>query len=585
MTSALASLHQAVEARQRKRPTWEEFYRNGYPTDIITIEDDTPPPITSESLTVSMSGNSGVSPSVLAQSSSSGGLPASAASVNHTAVVSSNNQAAVGAQLPAMTARLPSRLQLQQQYGLDHSTGATPVDSSIRDIDGIMSSAYYASGSSATSLSSSTITTSLTSKRRKYEDLSTENFSRQSNIEIISSGLLKRRRIEFLPPKKPIVKATEVVVQLIHDPFFPKGNLAKLDDNDGHYNVVPDTDFTSRYKIIKQLGQGTFGKVVAAYDRERRTYCAIKIIRAIQKYRDASKIELRVLRTLSMHDKNNINRCIHFRDCFDYHNHICIVTDLLSISVFDFLNSNGFVPFPSSHIQRFAKQLFRSVAFLRELNLIHTDIKPENILLVDSSHSTQPYSYGKRSATRKVLNDTTIHLIDFGSATFQDEYHSSVVSTRHYRAPEIILGMPWSFPCDVWSIGCILVEVFTGQALFQTHDNAEHLAMMEVVTNMPFDRSISKLANRQGAKYFLKNGRLDFPNAQTTKTSKKYVCAMKSLEQIINPQDNFHAQFLDLLKRIFVYHPGDRLTAREALDHPWFRENYPDDGSASGGDI
>jgi len=86
-----------------------------------------------------------------------------------------------------------------------------------------------------------------------------------------------------------------------------------------------------------------------------------------------------------------------------------------------------------------------------------------------------------------VLLDTEIRLIDFGSATFQDEYHSSVVSTRHYRAPEIILGLGWSYPCDIWSIGCILVEFFTGDALFQTHDNLEHLAMMESVCDARMD--------------------------------------------------------------------------------------------------
>lgn len=114
--------------------------------------------------------------------------------------------------------------------------------------------------------------------------------------------------------------------------------------------------------IIKLLGQGTFGKVVEAYDKQRRNRCAIKIIRSIQKYRDASRIELRVLSTLSSNDKSNRNKCIHLRDCFDYRNHICIVTDLLGQSVFDFLKGNGFVPFPSTQIQNFARQLFTSVA-------------------------------------------------------------------------------------------------------------------------------------------------------------------------------------------------------------------------------
>ena len=99
-------------------------------------------------------------------------------------------------------------------------------------------------------------------------------------------------------------------------------------------------------------------------------------------------------------------------------------------------------------------------------------------------------SQSRTCHSRKVLLDTEIRLIDFGSATFDDEYHSAVVSTRHYRAPEIILGLGWSFPCDIWSIGCILVEFFTGDALFQTHDNLEHLAMMQQVVGSKIDTKI-----------------------------------------------------------------------------------------------
>lgn len=115
-------------------------------------------------------------------------------------------------------------------------------------------------------------------------------------------------------------------------------------------------------RITRLLGQGTFGKVVEAYDKEKKTSCAIKVIRSVQKYRDASRIELRVLMTLQGNDLENKNKCIHLRDCFDYRNHICIVTDLLGMSVFDFLKSNNFAPFPNSHIQSFARQLFASVA-------------------------------------------------------------------------------------------------------------------------------------------------------------------------------------------------------------------------------
>lgn len=128
------------------------------------------------------------------------------------------------------------------------------------------------------------------------------------------------------------------------------------------FPAVINLAHTSTDQVTKLLGQGTFGKVVQARDLRKNKLVAIKIIRSVQKYRDASRIELRVLSTLKVNDQNNDNRCIHLRDCFDYRGHICIVMDLLGQSVFDFLKANSFVPFPNSQIQNFARQLFTSVA-------------------------------------------------------------------------------------------------------------------------------------------------------------------------------------------------------------------------------
>ena len=184
-------------------------------------------------------------------------------------------------------------------------------------------------------------------------------------------------------------------------------------------------------------------------------------------------------------------------------------------------------------------------AVLHDLNLIHTDLKPENILLVNNAYQTFTYNRSipsssmttsRTSKQRRVLLDSEIRLIDFGSATFDDEYHSSVVSTRHYRAPEIILQLGWSFPCDIWSIGCIIVEFFTGDALFQTHDNLEHLAMMEAVCDGKIDPKIvrqvaasnSRNNANSAAKLFIKT-KLNYPNNETSKASRRYVRAMKRL--------------------------------------------------------
>ncbi|KAI8881692.1 kinase-like protein [Backusella circina FSU 941] len=373
---------------------------------------------------------------------------------------------------------------------------------------------------------------------------------------------IKRRKKEVVAPQNSSGVRRPI-------PQAPVSSIAKpCDDKDGHYIIKANESLTARYKMMRLLGQGTFGKVVECYDRVKRTYCAIKIIRAIPKYRDASKIEIRVLNCLKEHDPINLNKCIHLIEWFDFQNHICMVFELLGQSVFDFLKLNEFRPFPVHHIQQFAKQLLTSVAFLHELKLIHTDLKPENILLVDSTSIESPYSVKGVNQKTKILQSTDIRLIDFGSATFEQDYHSSVVATRHYRAPEIILGIGWSYPCDIWSIGCILVEFMTGDALFQTHDNLEHLAMMEVVLGK-IPPKLIKSASREAQKFF-KEDLLRYPDVHTSKQSKKYVRALKPLKNIIVPDTSPKADLLDLLTKMLVYDPAHRISAREALRHPFF---------------
>nr|VWO95884.1 Histone acetyltransferase (EC [Ganoderma boninense] len=352
------------------------------------------------------------------------------------------------------------------------------------------------------------------------------------------------------------------------------------DDKEGHYIIVPDDMIYRRYRTVRLLGQGTFGKVVEAIDTETNARVAIKIIRAIPKYRDASKIEVRVLQKLKERDPLNRHKCIHLLTWFDHRNHICLVSELLGMCVYDFLKENDFAPFPRQHIQSFARQLLGSVAFLHELRLIHTDLKPENILLVNNDYQiVQVPTSSKRGAptkSKRILHSTDIRLIDFGSATFEDEYHSSVVSTRHYRAPEIILGLGWSYPCDVFSLGCILVEFYTGVALFQTHDNLEHLAMMEQVMGKMPER-FARSGARAKPEYFKEGSKLDWPKPKASRQSKKEVRACRGLHDIILPNDPVNRHFLDLVKKLLTFDPAQRITVKEALNHPYFTLQIPNE--------
>ncbi|KFY73523.1 hypothetical protein V499_06399 [Pseudogymnoascus sp. VKM F-103] len=575
-----ATTLQTPKKRPRSRePDWRNFYKNGLPKEIIVI-DDSPPPRASASVEAVASGPR-----------------------------SDNN----GANAAAALRHAAKKRKRDDMYDPIYHIKAGPSQTRSPHYKGSNASSTI-STDRTTSAIQTTAATSLGSQysnngSRAYPvDDTTQPGQKRKRVATRQqlANEAKRREIEingdaftnYRPPPRPPIKAPEVNVKVMQDNSHTKNS--KVDDEDGHYIVVPDTDLTERYEVQKLLGQGTFGKVVQARDRRRGgSLVAIKIIRSVQKYRDASRIELRVLSTLKANDTENRNRCIHFRDCFDYRGHICIVMDLMGQSVFDFLKGNSFTPFPNSQIQSFARQLFTSVAFLHDLNLIHTDLKPENILLCENAYQTFTYNrkipssstqINRQAGQRKVLLDTEIRLIDFGSATFQDEYHSSVVSTRHYRAPEIILGLGWSYPCDIWSIGCILVEFFTGDALFQTHDNLEHLAMMESVVDAKMDphliQQVNKMSQRSSggngtavAKYF-KRMKLDYPTTETTRASKRFVKAMKKLEDIIPRNNDFCTHFLDLLNRIFVYDPSDRITAKQALQHPWFKEvATPDDGT------
>ncbi|KAJ8121598.1 hypothetical protein ONZ43_g1988 [Nemania bipapillata] len=513
MTSSTYAETHPRKRRRSKEPDWNKFYKNGLPKEIIVI-DDTPEPETQES-------TAGTSRTY----------------TNDTVSGSTGKQ---GARHVAKRRRKEDEVYNESVYDarLNPAYQQPPSNSGSTSTDRTTSAYNTTAPTSLSSMGQYDYEAPQTGQKRKRTRQQIAQDAKRREVEVLGDGFQ-----EYQPPQKPIKKCGEVSVRVVNDRAHQTG--VKIDDDDGHYIVVPDADLTPQYQIRKLLGQGTFGKVVEARDRKRGKLVAIKIIRAVQKYRDASRIELRVLQTLKANDPENRNRCIHLRDCFDFRGHICIVMDLLGSSVFDFLKGNNFVPFPNSQIQSFARQLLTSVAFLHDLNLIHTDLKPENILLCDSAYQTFTYNRripsstngANRQATqRKVLLDTEIRLIDFGSATFDDEYHSSVVSTRHYRAPEIILGLGWSFPCDIWSIGCILVEFFTGDALFQTHDNLEHLAMMENVCDSRIDTHLVQMVNKSAsrsssnspAKYF-KRLKLDYPTTETTRASRRFVRNMKRL--------------------------------------------------------
>ncbi|XP_020502149.1 dual specificity protein kinase CLK4 isoform X1 [Labrus bergylta] len=342
-----------------------------------------------------------------------------------------------------------------------------------------------------------------------------------------------------------------------------KRSRSVVDDDEGHLIYHSGDMLRARYEIVCTLGEGAFGKVVECIDHSNiGARVALKIIKNIDRYREAAMSEVEVLKQLKSLDLEKRYACVHMLDSFDYHGHVCIAFELLGLSTYDFLKENNFQPFPVDHIRHMAYQIIRAVKFLHKNKLTHTDLKPENILFVDSRYDMEYNPDMKRD--ERTLKNPDVKLVDFGNATYEHEHHTSVVSTRHYRAPEVILDLGWDHSCDVWSIGCILIEYYLGSTLFQTHDSKEHLAMMERVLG-PIPVNLLQKTKKQR---YVHRCKLDWDAHSSSGRYVRKHC--KPLKHYLSSKGEDHQQLFDLIEKMMAYDPAKRLSLEQALQHSFF---------------
>ncbi|XP_041656821.1 dual specificity protein kinase CLK2-like [Cheilinus undulatus] len=334
------------------------------------------------------------------------------------------------------------------------------------------------------------------------------------------------------------------------------------DEEEGHLVYHIGLVMKDRYEIMTTLGAGAFGKVVECMDREKNERVAVKIVRNIDVFREVAKSEVAVLEEINSLDDDNRFACVRMLDWFEYHGHICIVFELLGLSTFEFLRQNEFLPFSVEQIRHMAFQLFRAVCFLHRNKLTHTDLKPENILFVCSDYDLE-FNSETRSETKK-LRSLDVKVVDFGTATFDHQHHESLVSTRHYRAPEVILDLGWNQSCDVWSLGCVLMEFYLGRTLFPTHDSFEHLAMMERVLG-PIPPHLLRQTKKQN---YVHNEHLNWDKQSSSDDYIRKHC--QPLKQCMWRRNEDERQLFDLLSCMLEYDVCRRITLEEALWHPFF---------------
>ncbi|KAJ7566915.1 hypothetical protein O6H91_02G124000 [Diphasiastrum complanatum] len=247
--------------------------------------------------------------------------------------------------------------------------------------------------------------------------------------------------------------------------------------------VLVHPDSNQRYIVKDLLGQGTFGQVAKCWAHEAASFVAIKVIKNQPAYYHQALVEISILNMLNKKfDPGDKHHIVRIADHFFFQGHLCIVFELLSVNLFELLKVNHYRGISLHLLRLFTKQILDALAILRDASVIHCDLKPENILLTS-------------------LQSGEIKLIDFGSACMENRPVYSYIQSRFYRSPEVVLGHPYTTAIDMWSLGCIVAELFLGVPLFPGESEYDLLKrMLETLGAHPPDHLLRTAKNT--AKYF-----------------------------------------------------------------------------------
>ncbi|XP_047407273.1 dual specificity tyrosine-phosphorylation-regulated kinase 4 isoform X2 [Sciurus carolinensis] len=324
-----------------------------------------------------------------------------------------------------------------------------------------------------------------------------------------------------------------------------KFSKTSFDDEHGSYLKVLHDHIAYRYEVLEMIGKGSFGQVAKCLDHKNNELVALKIIRNKKRFHHQALVELRILEALRRKDKDNSYNVVHMKDFFYFRNHLCITFELLGINLYELMKNNSFQGFSLSIVRRFTLSVLKCLQMLYVEKIIHCDLKPENIVL---------YQKGQIS----------VKVIDFGSSCYEHQKVYTYIQSRFYRSPEVILGHPYNMAIDMWSLGCILAELYTGCPLFPGENEVEQLACIMEVLGLPPARFIQTASRRQT--FFDSKG---FPKTITNNRGKKRYPDSKDLTVVLKTYDT---SFLDFLRRCLVWEPSLRMTPDQALKHAWIHE-------------
>ncbi|XP_077215321.1 uncharacterized protein LOC143849910 isoform X2 [Tasmannia lanceolata] len=317
--------------------------------------------------------------------------------------------------------------------------------------------------------------------------------------------------------------------------------------------IVLNTIIAGRYYVTEYLGSAAFSKVIQAHDLQTGMDVCLKVIKNDKDFFDQSLDEIKLLKYVNKHDPADECHILRLYDYFYHQEHLFIVCELLRANLYEFQkfnhDSGGEVYFTLPRMQSITRQCLEALEYLHHLGIIHCDLKPENILI-------------------KSYSRCEIKVIDLGSSCFQSDNLSLYVQSRSYRAPEVILGLPYDQKIDIWSLGCILAELFSGEVLFP-NDSLELLLARMIGILGPIDMEML-VRGQETHKYFTNDYDLYHMNEETNQL--EYIIPEKS--SLAHHLEVSDVEFIEFIEDLLQTNPERRPTASQALQHPWLLRTY-----------
>ncbi|KAJ3127472.1 dual specificity protein kinase yak1 [Physocladia obscura] len=356
-------------------------------------------------------------------------------------------------------------------------------------------------------------------------------------------------------------------------PELNDGADNKYSDYILYVNDILGVQEGQQFQILDLLGQGTFGQVVKCVNIKTKEHVAVKVIKNKPAYYNQSLVEVAILDILNNRwDRSDKYHIVYMKDTFVYRNHLCIVFEMLSVNLYELIKQNSFRGLSLSLVKLFVQQILDCLAVLSRAKIIHSDLKPENILL-------------------RSLDSPSIKVIDFGSACHENQTIYTYIQSRFYRAPEVLLGLPYTSSIDMWSLGCIAAELHLGLPLFPGTSEYNQISRITSVLGMPPSWMCGK--GKLGKNFFNKNAETNLWTLKTMDSysmetglleqpSKRYF-AGNTLEEIVNlyPMPKLKSQaeidqelmnrrcLLDFLNGLLKLNPFERWSPQQAKMHPF----------------